>query len=85
MRRIFLMGLLLANCFTAGCANISNPFRQTAGGERPDSSNYSIAEQERRGRAAWSLPDEGYLGGPRSGSAHAIMDYGQTNGINSGR
>lgn len=64
---------------------MSGPFRRSASAERPDSPNYTIPEQERRGRAAWSLPDETYLGGPRSGSAHSIMGYGQTNGINNGR
>lgn len=85
MRRLFLLALLLATSLSAGCRNTSGPFQRPIGGERPDSTAYNTTEQERRGRAAWPLPDETYLGGPRSGSAHAIMDYGQTNGINSGR
>lgn len=80
MRRLFLLGLLLL----AGCQNIAGPFRRGPV-DRPDSPRYSIAEQERRGRAGWALPDESFLGGPRSGSAHSIMSNGLTNGLNTGR
>lgn len=79
--RIFLLGLLL---LSAGCQNVAGPFRRTSTG-RPDSPNFTIAEQERRGRAAWGLPDESFLGGPRSGAAHSIMSNGVTNGLNTGR
>jgi len=80
MRRLLLLGLLLL----AGCQNIAGPFRRSTV-DRPDNPNYSIAEQERRGRAGWALPDESFLGGPRSGSAHSIMGNGVTNGANNGR
>ena len=79
--RLILLGVLL---LTAGCQNMAGPFRRSSA-ERPDSPQYSIAEQERRGRAAWGLPDESFLGGPRSGAAHSIMGNGVTNGLNTGR
>ena len=82
MRRFILLGLLL---LSAGCQNVAGPFRRSSGGERPDSPSYTIPEQERRGRAAWGLPDESYLGGPRSGAAHSILGNGVTNGVNTGR
>jgi hypothetical protein len=86
MRRLFLVGLLLLT----GCQNIAGPFRRTTADgpydpNRPDNPSFSIAEQERRGRAGWALPDESFLGGPRSGSAHSIMSNGVTNGVNTGR
>lgn len=80
MRRLVLLGLLLLT----GCQNLVGPFRRTTT-ERPDSPYYTIPEQERRGRAAWGLPDESFLGGPRSGSAHSIMSNSVTNGVNTGR
>ena len=80
MRRLFLLGLLLLT----GCQNVAGPFRRSTA-DRPDSPAFSIAEQERRGRAGWALPDESFLGGPRSGSAHSIMSNGLTNGVNTGR
>ena len=80
MRRLFLLGLLLLT----GCQNVAGPFRRSTV-DRPDSPSFSIAEQERRGRAGWALPDESFLGGPRSGSAHSIMSNGLTNGLNTGR
>lgn len=82
MRRLLFLGVLLA---AAGCASTVGPFKRTASNERPDSPYYTIDEQERRGRSAWSLPDETYLSGPRSGAAHSIMGNGMTNGLNSGR
>lgn len=90
MRRFFLLGVVLAGV-SSGCASTVGPFKRTTGGEapnnpnRPDSPLYSLTEQERRGRAAWSLPDESYIGGPRSGAAHSIMGNGVTNGLNTGR
>lgn len=80
MRRLFLLGLL----FVTGCQNVAGPFRRSTA-DRPDNPYYSIAEQERRGRAGWALPDESFLGGPRSGSAHSIMSNSVTNGLNTGR
>ncbi len=80
MRRVFLLGLVLLS----GCQNVAGPFSRNTSG-RPDSPAYSIPEQERRGRSAWALPDESFLGGPRSGSAHSIMSNGVTNGLNTGR
>lgn len=85
MRRLFLLGVLLATSVSTGCGSTVGPFKRASGGERPDSPNYSITEQERRARAAWSLPDESFIGGPRSGAAHSIMGNGVTNGLNTGR
>jgi hypothetical protein len=80
MSRLFLVGLLLLT----GCQNLAGPFKRSTASQ-PDDPSYSIAEQERRGRAAWGYPDETFLGGPRSGSAHSIMGNGVTNGLNTGR
>jgi hypothetical protein len=87
MRRLFLLGLFLLT----GCQNLAGPFTRNKSvndpsyANRPDSPNYSITEQERRGRAMWGVPDETFLGGPRSGAAHSIMGNGMTNGVNTGR
>ncbi len=80
MRRLLLLGLLLS----MGSQNVAGPFSRTKA-ERPDSPSYSIPEQERRGRAAWGMPDETFNGGPRSGFAPSIMSNGMTNGLNTGR
>ena len=92
MRRLFLLGLIL---MLSGCQNLAGPFTRSKSindtwtpnrdPNIPDNPNYSIAEQERRGRAGWGMPDETFLGGPRSGAAHSIMGNGLTNGVNTGR
>lgn len=53
MKRIVLAALLLL----AGCQNVVGPFR-SRGPERVDDPLYTIAEQQRRGRAQLAVPDD---------------------------
>ena len=53
MKRIVLAALVLV----AGCQNLVGPFRSRPP-ERVDDPLYTIAEQQRRGRARLALPDD---------------------------
>lgn len=72
MRRLLICSVL----FAAGCQNVDGPFRR-ASAERPDSPAYSIAEQERRGRSAYAIPDDTGVSGPRSGAARPYLGSGR--------
>lgn len=52
MRKLFLLGVL---CL-AGCQSVVGPFGYRPP-QRADDPNYSIPEQERRGRDRLALPD----------------------------
>lgn len=54
MRHILVVGILL---LLTGCQNIVGPF-QAQEPMRVDDPRYTIAEQQRRGRARLALPDE---------------------------
>jgi hypothetical protein len=60
MRRLFACSLLLL----AGCQNVVGPLRQDP--TRVDDPRLPVAEQQRRGRAYLSLPDQSYLSGPQA-------------------
>jgi hypothetical protein len=61
MRRVLLGSLLLLT----GCQNIVGP--RAARPVRVDDPRLPVPEQERRGRAYLSLPDQSYLSGPVGG------------------
>lgn len=69
MRRWMLLGMLVL----AGCQNTVGPLvnRNRA---KPDDPYFSIEEQKRRGRDRYSLPDDSYSAGPRTG----VDRYGPT-------
>jgi len=67
MRRLLLLGVLLLT----GCSTTDGPFRRNRS-ERVDDPYYSVQEQQRRGRAGLSLPDETLLGGPSSGTTRQL-------------
>ena len=71
MRHLLLLGFLIL----AGCQNIDGPFRKTSR-ERADDPNYSINEQQRRGRSTLGLPDDSGLSGPRAGVPPQISGGG---------
>jgi hypothetical protein len=64
MRSILVVGILLA---LAGCQNFVGPL-QPRSPTRVDDPRYSIAEQERRGRAGLALPQ------PSPKVAPSLMD-----------
>ena len=53
MKRLVLVAVLLL----AGCHSVVGPFQRRPS-ERVDDPLYTIAEQQRRGRAASALPDD---------------------------
>ena len=59
MRHLLLCGLLVL----AGCQNVVGPLGREP--VRVDDPRLPIPEQERRGRAYLSLPNENYLAGPQ--------------------
>jgi len=69
MRRMMLLGLLLLT----GCQNTIGPLVNRQRG-RPDDPYYSIEEQKRFGRDRYSLPDDSYTAGPKTG----INGFGPT-------
>jgi hypothetical protein len=68
--------MLLTAALTAGCQNLTGPFRRDRN-ERIDDPYYTIGEQERRGRASIALPDETGLSGPPSGLARPMFESGR--------
>jgi len=69
MRRMMLLSLLLL----AGCQNTIGPLVNKQRG-RPDDPYYSVEDQKRFGRDRYSLPDDAYSAGPKTG----VEKYGPT-------
>ena len=70
MRRWIFLALLLLT----GCQSTIGPL-QNHQRERPDQPYYSIPQQERLGRDRYSLPEDSYSTGPKTG----VNNYGPTN------
>ncbi len=68
MRRLFLLGFVIL----AGCQNLDGPFTRTDTRTRADDPYYSIAEQERRGRSRFALPDPGANPAPPTGFTNGL-------------
>ena len=71
MRHLLLLSFLILT----GCQNVDGPFRRTTK-DRADDPNYSIAEQQRRGRSTLGLPDDTGVSGPRAGVPAQISGGG---------
>ena len=69
MRRWFLLGLLVLT----GCQSTIGPLVNRQRG-RPDDPYFSADEQKRFGRDRYSLPDDSFATGPRTG----VGAYGPT-------
>jgi hypothetical protein len=69
MRCLFIISLLVV----AGCQNTIGPLANRHRG-RPDDPYFSIEDQKRFGRDRYSLPDDSFAAGPKTG----VDKYGPT-------
>ena len=63
-RKYVFIAVLLGAISTVGCKGFETP-RDLRKKERPDLPQYSTEEQERRGRARYTIPEDDLRAGPK--------------------